>query len=188
MLTLFTCGRGNGSASLGQCESKQSRRTMSVEPLEMLCAKHEAADTLAPHAVDFKPEDLLYPLHLMCVFKKFILNPVLPFCYFFWSLTRLGLCELAVTSPLGFEPSLAHFYRQLATLVTGSLPLFLCLFFLSLASISSLLHFISAAVSLNPNSVGVSVKTYIFLTLSPFLGHIFYVKAFVTKTKILITS
>ena len=41
---------------------------MSVEPLEMSCA--EAAVTLAPQARDLKTEDLLSPLHMMCVFKK----------------------------------------------------------------------------------------------------------------------
>ena len=46
---------------------------------------------------------------------KFILNSVLPLCHFFWSLTRLGLCEFALASVLGFEPSLAHFDRQFAT-------------------------------------------------------------------------
>ena len=39
-----------------------------VEPLEMLCA--EAVDALAPQAGDLKAEDLLSPLHLMCIFKK----------------------------------------------------------------------------------------------------------------------
>ena len=46
---------------------------------------------------------------------KFILNPVLPFRHFFWNLTRLGLCELAVTCPLQIKPGLAHFDRQLMT-------------------------------------------------------------------------
>ena len=46
---------------------------------------------------------------------KFILNPVLPFHNFLKSLTRLGFCELATMSPLGFESSLAHFDRQLST-------------------------------------------------------------------------
>ena len=74
---------------------------MSVETLEMLCAK--AADALAIRAGDFKAEDMQTPLHLMCGFKevKFILNSGLPLCHFFWSLTRLGLCEFAEASPLG---------------------------------------------------------------------------------------
>ena len=46
---------------------------------------------------------------------KFILNPVLPFRYIFWSPTRLGLCEYAIVNQLGFELSLAYFDRQLAT-------------------------------------------------------------------------
>ena len=45
---------------------------MSVEPLEMLCA--EAAVALAPRARDLKPEDLLSPFLLMCVFKKLNLS------------------------------------------------------------------------------------------------------------------
>ena len=42
--------------------------SMSVEAREMLSA--EAVDALAPQDRDLKPEDLLSPLHLMCVFKK----------------------------------------------------------------------------------------------------------------------
>ena len=42
--------------------------SMSVEPLEMLCA--EAADALAPWAGYLNPEDL----HLICVFKKLNLS------------------------------------------------------------------------------------------------------------------
>ena len=42
--------------------------SMLFEPLEILCA--EAVDALAPQAGDLKAEDLLSPLHLMCVFKK----------------------------------------------------------------------------------------------------------------------
>ena len=38
--------------------------SVSVKALAMLCAK--AAETLAPHAWDLKPDDLLSPLHLMC--------------------------------------------------------------------------------------------------------------------------
>ena len=54
--------------------------SVSVEPLEMLCA--QAADALAPRAGDLKAENL-HPLHLMCVFNKliFILNPVLPLSF-----------------------------------------------------------------------------------------------------------
>ena len=44
-------------------------------------------------------ESLTSDVHLQQV--KSILNPVLFFCYFFWSLTRLGLREFAVTSLLG---------------------------------------------------------------------------------------
>ena len=43
-----------------------------VEPLEMTCA--EAVDALAPQAWDLKAEDLLSPLHVMCVFKKLNLS------------------------------------------------------------------------------------------------------------------
>ena len=42
--------------------------SVSVEPLEILCA--EAAVALAPLPWDLMPEYLLSPLHLMCVFKK----------------------------------------------------------------------------------------------------------------------
>ena len=45
---------------------------------------------------------------------KFILNPVLPFCHCFWSLTTFVLVEFAIVSPLALKPSLAHFDRQLA--------------------------------------------------------------------------
>ena len=38
------------------------------EPLEMTCA--EATNALASWAGNLKAEDLLSPLHLMCVFKK----------------------------------------------------------------------------------------------------------------------
>ena len=41
---------------------------MLVEPLQMLCA--EAADALAPGDRNRKPDDLLSPLHLMCILKK----------------------------------------------------------------------------------------------------------------------
>ena len=41
--------------------------SMSVDPLEM-CA--EATDALAPQVRDLKPEGLLSPLRLMCVFQK----------------------------------------------------------------------------------------------------------------------
>ena len=49
-----------------------SIQSASVEPLEMLCA--EAIDALAHCTRDLKPEDLLSPLHLMCVFKKLNLS------------------------------------------------------------------------------------------------------------------
>ena len=64
-----------------------------VEILEMSCA--EAADALALQK------------------GKFILNPVLALCHFLWSLARLELHKFAIVSPLVFEPSLAHFDRQL---------------------------------------------------------------------------
>ena len=48
---------------------------MSVEPLDMSCA--EAVDALAPRVGGLKPEDLLSPLHLMCVFKKLNLSRLL---------------------------------------------------------------------------------------------------------------
>ena len=35
--------------------------------------------------------------------------PVLPLCHFLWSLVRLELGEFVEVSPLGCEPSLAHF-------------------------------------------------------------------------------
>ena len=54
--------------------------SMLVEPLEMLCA--EAADALAPQVWDLKAEDLLSPLHLMCVFKKLNLSRI-QFCLLF---------------------------------------------------------------------------------------------------------
>ena len=43
-----------------------------VEPLEMSCT--EAADALATQAMDFKADDLLSPLCLMCIFKKLNLS------------------------------------------------------------------------------------------------------------------
>ena len=85
--------------------------SMSVELLEMPCV--ETVDALAPWAGDLKPEYLLSSKHLMCVFK--ILNPDLPISHFFWSLTKIGLRELVVTSSLGFESSVACFDRQLVT-------------------------------------------------------------------------
>ena len=42
--------------------------SMSVEPLEVLCA--EAADALASPERDLKLEDLLSPLCMMCAFKR----------------------------------------------------------------------------------------------------------------------
>ena len=50
----------------------QSILYVSVKPLEMSCT--EAADALDPQAVDLKAEDLLSPLHLMCVFKMLNLS------------------------------------------------------------------------------------------------------------------
>ena len=46
--------------------------SVSVEALEMSCA--EAADAQAPWAGNVKPEDLLSPMHLICVFKKLNLS------------------------------------------------------------------------------------------------------------------
>ena len=52
----------------------------------------------------------------MCLEKvEFILNPILSLCHFLGSLVRLKLDEFSVVSPLGFELSLVHFHRQLAT-------------------------------------------------------------------------
>ena len=45
--------------------------SVSAEALEM-CA--EAVAALAPRAWDLKPDDLLSPLHLMCVSKKLNLS------------------------------------------------------------------------------------------------------------------
>ena len=42
--------------------------SMLVEALEMSCA--EAVDALTPRAGNLKPDDLLSPLCLMCVFKN----------------------------------------------------------------------------------------------------------------------
>ena len=75
----------------------------------MLCT--EAADALAPQTGDLKAEDTLSCLCLRAV--KFILNPVLPLCYFLENLVRLGLGQFSVASPLGFKQNLAHFDRQL---------------------------------------------------------------------------
>ena len=51
----------------------------------------------------------------MCLQKvKFILNPVLPRCHLLGSLARFGLGEFAIVSPLGFDPNLVYFDRQLA--------------------------------------------------------------------------
>ena len=61
-----------------------------VEHLEMSCA--EASDALPLRAEDLNAEDLLSPLHLMCVSRsKVILNLVLPVSNFLRSLARLGL-------------------------------------------------------------------------------------------------
>ena len=46
--------------------------SVSVELLEMLCVEAEGA--LAPQAGDLKFEDLLSPLHLMCVIKRLNLS------------------------------------------------------------------------------------------------------------------
>ena len=105
--------------------------SMLVEPQDILCA--EAVDALAPQAWDLKAEDLLSPLRIQEV--KSILNPILSLCHIFWSLTRLGLSEVAVASPLGFGPSLAHFDRQLAAgepLLKAFLPGFVLKVFIGL--------------------------------------------------------
>ena len=49
-----------------------SKLSLLVKPLEMSCA--EAAGALVPWDRDLKPEDLLRPLHLMCIFKKLNLS------------------------------------------------------------------------------------------------------------------
>ena len=46
--------------------------SMSVEILEMLCCK--TANSLASQAGDLNPDNLLSPLHLMCIFKKLNLS------------------------------------------------------------------------------------------------------------------
>ena len=92
--------------------------SMSLEPLEMLCA--EAADALAPWAGNLKLKSLTPDVCLQEL--KFILNPVLPL----GSLARLGLHEFAEVSPLGFKPSLAHLDRQLEICPPLLYPL--CLF------------------------------------------------------------
>ena len=46
--------------------------SMSVEPLEMLCA--EAVGAIAPQCGELKAEDLLSSLPLVCVFKKIYLS------------------------------------------------------------------------------------------------------------------
>ena len=87
--------------------------SMLVEALEMLCA--QAADALAPRQgiqslTICSLESLAFSVHLQEV--TFILNPLLPFCHFFWSLTRLGLHELVVMCHLQIKPGLAHFDRH----------------------------------------------------------------------------
>ena len=47
--------------------------SITVELLEMSCA--ESADALAPWAGNKKSEDLLSPLHLMCIFCKHCSRP-----------------------------------------------------------------------------------------------------------------
>ena len=92
-----------------------SIQSVLVEPLEILFA--EAGDTLAPQAGDLTVEDLLRPLHLMYVFKKLIYpEPSSDTLSFLLNLTRFGLCEFALESPLGFKTSLAHFDRQVVTI------------------------------------------------------------------------
>ena len=50
----------------------------------------------------------------MCIQEvKFVLNPALPLCYFYGNPVRLELGEFLVMSPLGFNPSLAHFHGHL---------------------------------------------------------------------------
>ena len=51
--------------------------SMSVEAPEMLCA--ETADPLAPQARDWKPNDLINSLQLMCISKKLHLSRI-QFC------------------------------------------------------------------------------------------------------------
>ena len=63
-----------------------STLSMSVEPLEMLCA--DAADALASWAGDLKAEKFAESLvSYVCLQEDlFVLNPVLPLCHFFGSL------------------------------------------------------------------------------------------------------
>ena len=96
--------------------------SVSVRPLEMLCAEAEVA--LGPLAGDLKAESLASDVCLQEV--KFILNQVLFLRHFLGSLARLGLGEFFMASPLGLEPSLAHFNRQVwaavESLLQGFLP------------------------------------------------------------------
>ena len=93
--------------------------SVSVESLEMSCA--EAVDSVAPQAGDLKADDLSLDSDVCLQEVKFIWNPVLPLYHFFWSLARLGMHQVATASPLGFEPSFAHFDRQFAAVIE-SLP------------------------------------------------------------------
>ena len=72
---------------------------------------------------------------------KVILNPVLPFYYFFCSLTSLGLDELAIVCPLQIKQGLAHFVRQYTTvgepLLKTFLPCLVLKMFISLVMQSS---------------------------------------------------
>ena len=63
--------------------------SISVKALEMPCV--EVVDAVAARAGDLKPDDYLKSLtsNVRIQVDNFILNPVLPFCHFFWSLTSI---------------------------------------------------------------------------------------------------
>ena len=80
--------------------------SVSVQPLVM-CA--EAVVALAPWARDLKPEDLLSPFLLVCVF-----NSESSCLSVIGSLARLALGEFSIGSPLEFKQSATHFHRHLS--------------------------------------------------------------------------
>ena len=72
--------------------------SVSVDPHEKSWA--ETALALAPLCGDLKPEELLrqFSSDVGPQEVKFVLNPVLPFCYFLGSLARLVLGESTIAS------------------------------------------------------------------------------------------
>ena len=60
------------------CSMLISILSMSVEALEMLSA--EVGDELVPQARNLKPDDLMSPLCVICVFKKISLFNI-QFCF-----------------------------------------------------------------------------------------------------------